>query len=90
MYELQKHRIQIEDIQETHIPHDMETTRGSYLITTSAAIKTENNKQPLGMYQGGVAIIIHNDLKHSIHRIERIGHRILKVTLKDGKGRIRP
>jgi len=64
MYELPKHRIHIAAIQETHIPYDMEIARGSYVIITSAAIRTENNnKQPLGMYQGGVEIIIRNDLK---------------------------
>ena len=47
-YELQKNRIHIGGIEETHIPLEIETARGSYKITTSAATSAESrNKQKL-------------------------------------------
>ena len=33
------------------------------------------------MYQGGVAILVHEDLQRHIKQIERIDHRILKIIL---------
>ena len=33
------------------------------------------------MYQGGVAILVHEDLQLHIKQIERVGRRILKITL---------
>lgn len=87
LHELQRRKIHIALIQETHIPHDIEIARNGYKIITSAAIpdslKPEQQKiGQQGMYQGGVAIIIHADMQQHIHQITRINHRILKITLK--------
>ena len=40
------------------------------------------------MSQGGVAILIHEDMQRSIHQIARVDRRIMKVTLKTQKGDI--
>ena len=52
--ELQRHKIHIAEIQETHIPHDVDPMGNRYKIPAKAAQKTEagQNTQHC-MYQGG-------------------------------------
>ena len=79
MRELQKQHIHIASIQETHIPHDLSYTRNGYRVITTAERKTNSKNINTGMYQGGVAILVHEELQHHIKQIERIDHRILKI-----------
>ena len=83
--QLLRRKIHIAMIQETHIPRNSEYTWGEYRIITSAAIRNPKNKtRPTNYWsthRGGVAIAIHQELAPQISHIERINHRILKVTL---------
>jgi len=80
-HELQKQHIHIAAIQETHIPHDLSYARNGYRVITTAERKTNSKNINTGMYQGGVAILVHEELQRHIKQIERIGRRILKITL---------
>ena len=76
---LRKNKIHIAAIQETHIPHDQNYKLNGYRIITTKALINTGNKQ--GMAEGGVAILIHEDLEQHITHIHRINHRIMKITM---------
>jgi len=82
--QLTKKKIHIAIIQETHIPRNLNYEKNGYRIITAAATpnpkKTPENDIP-GKYIAGVAIAIHNEMAPHISMIQRIDHRILKVTL---------
>ena len=71
--ELQKHKIHIAAIQETHIPYDQNYKLNGYRIITCKAKEQEIN----GMAIGGVAILIREELEHHITHIHRVGRRIM-------------
>ena len=52
-----------------------------YRIITAAAGKTDSENSNTGMYKGGVAILVSEDLQRHIKQIERIGRRIPKIIL---------
>ena len=62
MHELQKQHIHIAAIQETHIPNDLSYTRNGYRAITAAKRKTNIENINTGMYQVGVAILVHGKL----------------------------
>jgi len=70
-------------IQETHIPSDQQYTKNDYCVIKSAA--TPNPKHPesdiAGRNIAGVEIAIRRELSHRISTVDRINHRIPKVTL---------
>ena len=76
MHELQRHKAHIAAIREKHIPNDLEFARNGCIENLESA----NNAQ-MGMYDRGVAILLHADMKQHIQHIERIGHRITKLTI---------
>ena len=47
--------------------------------------ETNSKNINTGMYQGGVAILAHEELQRGIKQIERIGHQILKIILTNKK-----
>ena len=59
----------------------MSYVRNGYRVITTSARKTNSKNIKAGMYQGGVAILVHEELQHHIKQIERIGHMSLKVIL---------
>jgi len=82
--QLLKNKLHIEIIQETHIPKDQSFSRNEYRVITSAATpnpKVTPEKHIPGRYIAGVAIAIQQELEPHISTIERIDHRILKITL---------
>ena len=80
---LQRNKIHIAEIQETHIPHDQNYKYNGYRIIASAATQeTYINKQPTkGLPIAGVAILIHEELEHHIVNIKRTNERIIQVAL---------
>ena len=61
--------------------YDTSYLRNGYRIITSAARGTNSKNTNTGMYQGGVAILVHEDLQHRVKQTERIDRRILKIIL---------
>ena len=87
--EIKKRQVHIAEIQETQIPHDLDIIKEDYRIITSAARPNEErHAKQYGMYQGGVAILIHEDMQHHVHQIVRIGNRIMQAALKTQTGAI--
>jgi len=82
--QLPKKKIHIEIIQETHIPRDLNYEINGYRIITSAATpnprKTPEHDIP-GKYIDGAEIALHHEMAPHISSIQRINHRILKITL---------
>lgn len=77
---IQRQKIHIAAIQETHIPHGRNHKINGYrIITTEANIKPGNQQ---GIEEGGVAILIHGDMEQHILHIHRVNHRIAKLTLR--------
>jgi len=85
LHELQKRKVHIAAIQDTHIPHGLDFARNGYRIITSEANPNDAKHEKQGLYHGGVAIIIHTSTHQHIHQIARIDHRILKTELKSNK-----
>ena len=89
MRELQKHKIHIAGIRETHISLYLDFARNGYSVITSSSRHNETltgKQQPQkGMNRGGVAILIREDLAQHIHQIARRDNRLLKVILNDGE-----
>ena len=83
LHEIQRRKIHISVIQETHIPHGLAYAKSGYGISTFSAITTQTGTsvQP-GIYQGGVAILIHGELKQHIHHVGGIDHRINENSTK--------
>lgn len=77
---LQRHKIHIAAIQETHIPVGQNYKLNGYRIITTSEIIKPGNKQ--GIAEGGVAVLIHEDIEQHIIHIRRINHRIVKITLR--------
>jgi len=76
---IRKQKIHIEAIQETHIPHDHNYKFNGYRIITTNAIPNSGNNQ--GIAEGGVSILIHEELEQHITHIQRVNQGIVKITL---------
>jgi len=79
--ELLRNKIHLAAIQETHIAHGQNYLHNGYRIITSAAIKNTSENKP-GMSEGGVAILIHENIAPHITHIHRISRRTVKITLQ--------
>ena len=82
--QLTKKKIHISIIQGTHIPRDLNYEKNGYRIITSASTpnprKTPEHDIP-GKHIDGAAIAMRHEMAPHISSIQRINHRILKITL---------
>ena len=81
MRERHRNRIRIAAIQETHIPQCQSYVENGYRAITTAERKTNSANIIKGMYQGGVSILVREDMQRQIKQIGRIGRGILKIIL---------
>ena len=86
IHELQKREIHISAIQETHIPRGISYILNVYRVIATESRKTNSENIKDGMYQGGVVILIHENLQHRIKQIGRIGRRVLEIILRNKNG----